>query len=226
MSLREALESGKFLVTAELGPGKGTDVEHSLKDAEIIKDLVDAINVTDLQSSVMRLGSMAVCHMLTDMGVDPIFQVTCRDRNRLALQSDLLSAWVLGIRNILCLSGDHQSFGSQLDSLNVFDIESMNLLRTAKDMHDDGSDMSGFALKEPPRMFIGAAANPFANPFEWRVHRLAKVAIGKVGVLRRALKHHPEVVVYDIERYLSPADRAANEGHDDVVVMLKQELVA
>ena len=98
MSFREALESGKFLVTAEVGPSKGTDVEHLLKDAEMIKERVDAINVTDLQSSVMRLGSMAICHMLTDMGIDPIFQVTCRDRNRLALQSDLLSAWVLGIR--------------------------------------------------------------------------------------------------------------------------------
>jgi methylenetetrahydrofolate reductase (NADPH) len=111
MSLTQALESEKFVVTAEVGPGKGTDVEHLLKDAEIIKDRVDAINVTDLQSSVMRLGSMAVCHMLTDMGIDPIFQVTCRDRNRLALQSDLLSGWVLGIRNVLALTGDHPTLG-------------------------------------------------------------------------------------------------------------------
>ena len=104
MAFREVLDSGKFLITAEVGPVKGTETDGLLEDAELIKGKVDAVNVTDLQSSVMRLGSMAVCHLLVDRGIDPVFQMTCRDRNRLALQSDLLSAWVLGIRNVLALN--------------------------------------------------------------------------------------------------------------------------
>jgi methylenetetrahydrofolate reductase (NADPH) len=162
MSFREALESGKFLVTAEVGPGKGTDVEHLLKDAEMIKERVDAINVTDLQSSVMRLGSMAVCHMLTDMGIDPIFQVTCRDRNRLALQSDLLSAWVLGIRNILALTGDHPTLGDHPTAKPVFDLDSVTLLKAISTLNA-GQDMAGNELKGTPDFLCGAVVNPGAD---------------------------------------------------------------
>jgi methylenetetrahydrofolate reductase (NADPH) len=162
MSFRDALESGKFLVTAEVGPGKGTDVEHLLKDAQIIKDRVDAINVTDLQSSVMRLGSMAVCHLLADMGVDPIFQVTCRDRNRLALQSDLLSAWVLGIRNILALTGDHPTLGDHPRAKPVFDLDSVTLLEVTGKLNS-GSDMAGNELKGAPDFLCGAVVNPGAD---------------------------------------------------------------
>jgi methylenetetrahydrofolate reductase (NADPH) len=162
MSFREALESGKFLVTAEVGPGKGTDVEHLLKDAEMIKERVDAINVTDLQSSVMRLGSMAVCHMLTDMGIDPIFQVTCRDRNRLALQSDLLSAWVLGIRNILALTGDHPTLGDHPTAKPVFDLDSVTLLKAIGTLNA-GQDMAGNELKGTPDFLCGAVVNPGAD---------------------------------------------------------------
>jgi methylenetetrahydrofolate reductase (NADPH) len=162
MSFREALESGKFLVTAEVGPGKGTDVEHLLKDAEMIKEHVDAINVTDLQSSVMRLGSMAVCHMLTDMGIDPIFQVTCRDRNRLALQSDLLSAWVLGIRNILALTGDHPTLGDHPTAKPVFDLDSVTLLKVIGTLNA-GQDMAGNELKGAPDFLCGAVVNPGAD---------------------------------------------------------------
>ena len=162
MSFREALESGKFLVTAEVGPGKGTDVEHLLKDAEMIKERVDAINVTDLQSSVMRLGSMAVCHMLTDMGIDPIFQVTCRDRNRLALQSDLLSAWVLGIRNILALTGDHPTLGDHPTAKPVFDLDSVTLLKAIGTLNA-GQDMAGNELKGTPEFLCGAVVNPGAD---------------------------------------------------------------
>jgi len=122
MGLREALESGKFVVTAEVAPGKGTEVDHLLKDAAILKDCVDAVNVTDLQSSVMRLGSLAFSHLLTDMGIDPVLQVTCRDRNRLALQSDLLSAWPLGIKNVLALTGDHPCMGDHPDARPVFEL--------------------------------------------------------------------------------------------------------
>ena len=162
MSLREALESGKFVVTAELGPEKGTDVEHSLKDAEIIKDRVDAINVTDLQSSVMRLGSMAVCHLLTDRGVDPIFQVTCRDRNRLALQSDLLSAWVMGIRNVLALTGDHPTLGDHPTAKPVFDLDSVTLLEIIGKLNS-GCDMAGNELTGAPDFLSGAVVNPGAD---------------------------------------------------------------
>jgi len=162
MSFREALESGKFLVTAEVGPGKGTDIEHLLKDADIIKDRVDAINVTDLQSSVMRLGSMAVCHLLTDMGIDPIFQVTCRDRNRLALQSDLLSGWVLGIRNVLALTGDHPTLGDHPRAKPVFDLDSVTLLEVLGKLNS-GLDMAGNELKGAPDFLPGAVVNPGAD---------------------------------------------------------------
>ncbi|MDY6990430.1 MAG: methylenetetrahydrofolate reductase [Thermodesulfobacteriota bacterium] len=162
MSFREALESGKFLVTAEVGPGKGTDVEHLLKDAEIIKDRVDAVNVTDLQSSVMRLGSMAVCHLLKDKGIDPIYQVTCRDRNRLALQADLLSGWVLGIRNMLALTGDHPSLGDHPRAKPVFDLDSVTLLEAASKLNS-GVDMAGKELKGAPDFLCGAVVNPGAD---------------------------------------------------------------
>ncbi|MCK4728830.1 MAG: methylenetetrahydrofolate reductase [Desulfobacterales bacterium] len=162
MSFRQALESGKFLVTAEIGPGKGTDVEHLLKDAAIIKDRMDAVNVTDLQSSVMRLGSMAFCHLLTDMKIDPVFQVTCRDRNRLALQSDLLSAWVLGIRNVLALTGDHPSLGDHPRAKPVFDMDSVSLLEVIGRLNS-GFDMVGNELKGTPDFLTGAVVNPGAD---------------------------------------------------------------
>ena len=150
------------MVTAEIGPGKGTDVDHLLKDAQIIKDRVDAVNVTDLQSSVMRLGSMAVCHLLKDMGIDPIFQVTCRDRNRLALQSDLLSAWVLGIRNMLALTGDHPTLGDHPHAKPVFDLDSVTLLEMARTLNS-GFDMAGNELSGAPDLFCGAVVNPGAD---------------------------------------------------------------
>ena len=162
MNFREALESGRFLVTAEVGPGKGTDIEHLLKDADIIKDRVDAINVTDLQSSVMRLGSMAVCHLLMDIGIDPIFQVTCRDRNRLALQSDLLSGWVLGIRNVLALTGDHPTLGDHPRAKPVFDLDSVTLLEVLGKLNS-GLDMAGNELKGAPDFLPGAVVNPGAD---------------------------------------------------------------
>lgn len=162
MGFREAYESGKFLVTAEVAPGKGTDVEHLLKDAAIIKDRVDAVNVTDLQSSVMRLGSLAFCHLLTDMGIDPVFQVTCRDRNRLALQSDLLSAWALGIRNVLALTGDHPVLGDHPDAKPVFELDSVSLLDAIGKLNS-GVDMAGNELKGKPDLFPGAVVNPGAD---------------------------------------------------------------
>ena len=162
MGFREALDSGKFLITAEVGPVKGTEIDGLLGDAELIKGRVDAINVTDLQSSVMRLGSMAVCHLLTDHGIDPIFQMTCRDRNRLALQSDLLSAWVLGIRNVLALTGDHPTLGDHPDAMAVFDLDSVGLLRAIGKLNE-GFDMAGNQLKGAPNFLSGAVVNPGAD---------------------------------------------------------------
>ncbi len=162
MGFREALDSGKFVVTAEVGPVKGTETKELLEDAELIKKRVDAINVTDLQSSVMRLGSMAVCHLLVDQGVDPVFQMTCRDRNRLALQSDLLSAWVLGIRNVLALTGDHPTLGDHPDAKPVFDLDSVSLLKVIGRLNE-GFDMAGNQLKGAPDLFPGAVVNPGAD---------------------------------------------------------------
>jgi methylenetetrahydrofolate reductase (NADPH) len=162
MEFREALDSGKFLVTAEIGPAKGTETAVILEDAELLKGKVDAVNVTDLQSSVMRLGSMAVCHLLKDRGIDPVFQMTCRDRNRLALQSDLLSAWVLGVRNVLALTGDHPILGDHPKAMPVFDLDSVGLLQTIVRLNE-GYDMAGNQLKGAPDFFPGAVVNPGAD---------------------------------------------------------------
>jgi 5,10-methylenetetrahydrofolate reductase len=162
MSLREALESGKFVVTAEVAPGKGTDVEHLLEDAAVIKERVDAVNVTDLQSSVMRLGSMAFSHLLTEIGIDPVYQVTCRDRNCLALQSDLLSGWALGIRNVLALTGDHPVLGDHPKARPVFELDSVSLLDVIGKLNS-GVDMAGNELKGTPDFLPGAVVNPGAD---------------------------------------------------------------
>ncbi|MEW6162369.1 MAG: methylenetetrahydrofolate reductase [Nitrospirota bacterium] len=176
MGFKEALDSKKFVVTAEIGPIKGTDIQEIMENAELIKGKVDAINVTDLQSSVMRLGSMAVCHLLKDRGIDPIFQLTCRDRNRLALQSDLLSAWVLGIRNVLALTGDHPTMGDHPQAMPVFDLDSVSLLRVIKRLNE-GFDMMGNELKGVTDFFPGAVVNPGADTeaaFEMQIVKMGK----------------------------------------------------
>lgn len=172
--LQKILSKGEFAVTAECGPPRGANPDVVLKKAELLKGCIDAVNITDNQTAIVRMSSISASVHAMKAGLEPVMQMVVRDRNRIALQSDILGAWSLGIKNILCLSGDHQTFGSQPEALNVFDIDSMNLLRLVKDMRDGGRDMSGFELDSPPRMFIGAAANPFADPFEYRVVRLAK----------------------------------------------------
>jgi methylenetetrahydrofolate reductase (NADPH) len=172
--LQKVLSEGGFAVTAECGPPRGANPEVIRRKGELLKGYVDAVNVTDNQTAIVRMSSIAACIHLLEMGLEPVMQMVTRDRNRIALQSDIMGAYSLGIRNILCLSGDHQKFGSQPEALNVFDIDSINLLRAVRTMRDQGQDMSGFELDEPPRMFIGAAANPFADPLEYRVIRLAK----------------------------------------------------
>jgi methylenetetrahydrofolate reductase (NADPH) len=172
--LQKVLSEGGFAVTAECGPPRGANPEVIRRKGGLLKGYVDAVNVTDNQTAIVRMSSIAACVHLLEMGLEPVMQMVTRDRNRIALQSDIMGAYSLGIRNILCLSGDHQKFGSQPEALNVFDIDSINLLRAVRTMRDQGQDMSGFELDDPPRMFIGAAANPFADPLEYRVIRLAK----------------------------------------------------
>ena len=172
--LERILAVGHLAVTSECGPPRGSDPEAIKKKAEMIKKHVDAINVTDNQTSVTRLCSLASCIHIKLMGLEPILQMVVRDRNRIALQSDILGAASFDIHNILCLSGDHQQFGDNPKGQNVFDIDSMQLLQTVRFMRDEGKFLGGEEIKRPPDMFVGAAANPFADPFEIRVPRLAK----------------------------------------------------
>ncbi|MBW2513809.1 MAG: methylenetetrahydrofolate reductase [Deltaproteobacteria bacterium] len=172
--LEKVLSAGHMAVTSECGPPRGSDPEAIIKKAEMIKDHVDAINITDNQTSVTRLCSLAACIRLKLMGLEPVLQMVTRDRNRIALQSDILGAASFDIANILCLSGDHQSFGDCAQGQNVHDLDSMQLVQTVRHMRDEGKFLGGDDIKRPPQMFVGAAANPFADPFEIRVPRLAK----------------------------------------------------
>lgn len=172
--LHQVLSQGRFAVTAECGPPRGASREAIARKIAFLNGSVDAVNVTDNQTAIVRMSSIAASAQILDAGLEPVMQMVVRDRNRIAIQSDIMGAYSLGIRNILCLSGDHQKFGSQPDAMNVFDMDSINLIRAVKDMRDTGKDMSGHQLDVPPRMFIGAAANPFADPFQYRVLRLEK----------------------------------------------------
>jgi len=173
MMLKELFDSGKFLITSEVAPAKGTDISELKEEAEHLRGRVDAINVTDQQSSVMRLGSLAVCHLLKDWGFEPVYQLTCRDRNRLALQSDLISAAVLGMENVLLLTGDYPTLGDHPEAKPVFDLDSVGLLRVAKEL-TEGHDMSGAELKGVPKFYMGAVVNPGADPIEPQIIKMEK----------------------------------------------------
>jgi len=200
MTFCEKIKAGKFVITSEIGPPKGVDINEMLEDAELIRGRVDAINVTDLQSSVMRVGSLAICHLLKDRGLEPVFQLTCRDRNRLALQSDLLSASVLGIENVLLLTGDYPSLGDHPEAKPVFDLGSVQLLEAAKAL-EAGIDMKGNPLKGSPKFCIGAVVNPGADPLEPEVIKMEKkIASGAEFFQTQA--------VYDIELFKKFLDSA------------------
>ena len=173
-NLEKVLNAGHFAFTGELGPPRGTSAEEVRKKAAFLKGNVDSVNITDNQTAVVRMSSWAACLILIQEGLEPNFQMVCRDRNRLAMQSDILGAYAHGIRNMLCLSGDHQKFGDHPSAKGVFDIDSIQLIGMVKKMRDEGKFFSGADLEEPPKMFIGAACNPFAVPHEFRVYRLAK----------------------------------------------------
>ena len=176
MSLQPLFESGKFIITTEVGPPKGTDIAELEEAADVLRGRVDAANVTDQQSSVMRLGSLPVCHMLKDKGLDPVFQITCRDRNRLALQSDLLSAWVLGVENMLAITGDLPALGDHPQAKPVYDLDSVQLLEVVGKLNG-GHDMAGNELKGKTNLFPGAVVNPGANTeaaLELRIMKMEK----------------------------------------------------
>ena len=172
--LEKVLKNGHLAVSSECGPPRSSDAQGIIAKGHLLKNHVDCINITDNQTSVTRLCSLAACIHLKNEGLEPVLQMVVRDRNRIALQSDILGAASFGINNMLCLSGDHQSFGDHPSAQNVFDLDSMQLIQTARYMRDEGKFLGGDEIKKPPNMFIGAAANPFADPFKIRVPRLAK----------------------------------------------------
>lgn len=173
-NLEKVLKAGEFAFTGELGPPRGTDTEEVREKARFLKGNVDSVNITDNQTAVVRMSSWAASLLIMQEGLEPNYQMVCRDRNRLAMQADILGGAALGIKNMLCLSGDHQQFGDHPDAKGVFDIDSTQLIAMVKQMRDEGVFLSGGEIEHPPKMFIGAASNPFAEPYEWRVNRLAK----------------------------------------------------
>ncbi|WP_333654977.1 methylenetetrahydrofolate reductase [Dissulfurispira sp.] len=193
MSFKDILNSGKFVVTAEVGPPKGTDIKEMIHHIELLKGKVDALNVTDNQSAVMRICSMAVCKIAIEHGVEPILQMTCRDRNRIGLQSDLLGANILGIKNVLCMTGDHVLAGDHKQAKPVYDIESVQLLNVVNSLNN-GKDMAGNDLKGATDFFQGAVVTPEANPLEPQLIKFEKK-------VRAGAKFFQTQAIYDINKF-------------------------
>ncbi len=193
-NLEKVFESGKFAVTAELGPPKGNDVSVVYEKAKYLKGVVDAVNVTDNQTAIVRMSSIATSKIILDMGLEPVMQMTCRDRNRIGMQSDIFGATALGIKNCLCLTGDHQRFGNEIDSKNVYDLDSIQLLSVLKNLRDEGKTLGGEEVEGDVKLFLGAAANPFGDPFEFRVIRLAKKVKAGADFIQTQ-------VIYDMDRF-------------------------
>ena len=212
-NLEKVLEAGHFAFTGELGPPRGAGAGEVREKAAHLKGNVDAVNITDNQTAVVRMASWAACIILIQEGLEPNFQMVCRDRNRLAMQADILGAYAHGIRNILCLSGDHQKFGDHPEAKGVFDIDSIQLIQMVKRMRDEGQFLSGAELKEAPQMFIGAAANPFADPFEWRVHRLAKKINAGVDFIQTQC-------IYNMDKFRRWVEQAVDMGLTEKVYIL------
>ncbi len=173
-NLEKILKSGQFAFTGELGPPRSAGAEEVREKAKFLKGNVDSVNITDNQTAVVRMSSWAASLLLIQEGLEPNFQMVCRDRNRLAMQSDILGAYAHGVRNMLCLSGDHCRFGDHPEAKGVFDIDSMQLIAMVKQMRDDKKLLSGHEMDEEPKIFIGAASNPFAEPYDYRAYRLKK----------------------------------------------------
>jgi methylenetetrahydrofolate reductase (NADPH) len=212
-NLEKILKAGHFAFTGELGPPRGSDAEEVIKKAQYLKGVVDAVNITDNQTAMVRMSSWAASLLLIREGLEPNFQMVCRDRNRLAMQSDILGAYAHGVRNMLCLSGDHQKFGDHPQAKGVFDIDSMQLIAMVKKMRDEGKFLGGADLESAPKMFIGAAANPFADPFEWRVHRLAKKINAGVDFIQTQC-------IYNMEKFREWIRQANDMGLTEKVYIL------
>ena len=213
-NLERVLTKGYFAVTGELGPPKNQDAEVIRKKAALLKGVVDAVNLTDNQTAIVRMSSIAAGVLLVREGLEPIIQMTCRDRNRLAMQADLLGACALGIKNVLCLTGDHQSFGNHPFAKNVHDVDSLQLVQIVKGLRDEGKFQCGEEIKGGgPRFFIGAAANPFGDPFEFRPYRLAKKAAAGADFIQTQL-------IYDIPRFREFMKRVVDLGlHEKVKIL-------
>jgi len=204
MKLTELFSASKFVITSEVAPPKGTDLEELLENAELLKPRVDAINITDQQSSVMRLGSLAVSQMLKERGIEPVFQVTCRDRNRIALQSDLLSAWAFGIENVLCLTGDHVALGDFPDAKPVFDLDSVSLLAAARGLNE-GCDLAGNELAGRTDFCLGAVVTPEFDPIDLQIIKMAKK-------IEMGAEFFQTQAVYDVEAFVRFMDKAKPLG--------------
>ena len=211
--LEKVLLKGEFAVTSECGPPRGADPDPIRKKGALLKESVDVINVTDNQTSVVRMSSISAGVLLKQLGIDPVLQMVTRDRNRIAIQSDILGAAALGINNILCLSGDHQKFGDHPSAKNVYDLDSIHLIQTVKHMRDEGKFLGGDEITVPPRLFIGAAANPFADPFETRVVRLAKKIAAGVQFIQTQC-------IFNIDRFKKWMEQVRDRGlHERVHIL-------
>jgi methylenetetrahydrofolate reductase (NADPH) len=212
-NLEKILSGGQFSVTAECGPPKGTSAKVIQKKGELLKSHCDALNVTDNQTAIVRLSSLSGSVILKQIDVEPVMQMVVRDRNRLAIQSDILGAVALGIRNVLCLSGDHQKFGNHPTAKGVYDIDSMQLLQTLKHMRDEKKFLSGDDISGEVPLFLGAAANPFADPFEFRVTRLAKK-------IRAGADFIQTQAIFDVPKFIRWMDMVRERGLDQKVHIL------
>ncbi|MBW8038444.1 MAG: methylenetetrahydrofolate reductase [Planctomycetes bacterium] len=212
--LEKVLTAGEFAVTAELGPPQNSNPEVIKKKAQYLLGNVDGANITDNQTAVVRMSSIAAAAIAISCGVEPVVQMVCRDRNRIAIQSDILGAVALGAKNLLCLSGDHQKFGNHPEAMNVFDVDSMQLIAMVKKMRDDKQFLSGDPIKEyEPKLFIGAVENPFADPFEFRVMRLAKK-------IRAGADFIQTQCVFDIDKFSRWMELVVKEGlHKQVYIL-------
>ena len=212
-NLEKVLESGGFAITAEAAPPKGTNPAIVMRKGDLLHHACDAVNVTDNQTAIVRMSSLAGCVLLRQQGIDPVMQIVCRDRNRIAIQSDVLGAIALGIGNILCISGDHQKFGNHPEAKGVFDIDSTQLIQTLKNMRDEKKFISGDEVSGEVPLFIGAVANPFADPFEYRVARLAKkIKAGADFIQTQA--------IYDVAKFARWMEMVTERGlHEKVHIL-------
>jgi methylenetetrahydrofolate reductase (NADH) len=211
--LEKILAAGHLAVTSECGPPRGAVPEKVKEKAEKLKGYVDAINVTDNQTAMVRMSSFAACLIIRQMGLHPILQMVTRDRNRLAMQSDILGAYSHGINTMLCLSGDHPCFGDHPMAANVYDLDSIQFIQMVKNMRDEGKFQGGDEILNPPKMFIGAAANPFADPFELRVARLAKKVKAGADFIQTQC-------IYDLPRFEKWMQGVRDRGLDEKVHIL------